>query len=227
VALGAGGALLLRWSTGKGWSARHWQSVALLALAALAFVLADAIEGSGFIAAWMAGLAGGRTARGTLAQAQQTPEELANLAISVSFVLFGALFLAPALAGVSWRAVTYALLSLSVIRMVPVAAALLGSGLARPTVVYIGWFGRRGLASIVFAGLAATSGLPEQALIVQVVMVTVGLSVVLHGVTAPWGARRYGNWYAAAVARDPGVSEAAEAPQVTHRVRVPQGHAGR
>jgi sodium/hydrogen antiporter len=187
VALGAGGALLLRWSTGKGWSARHWQSVALLALAALAFVLADAIEGSGFIAAWMAGLAAGRTARGTLAQAQQTPEELANLAVSVSFVLFGALFLAPALAGVSWRAVTYALLSLSVIRMVPVAVALLGSGLARPTVVYIGWFGRRGLASIVFADLAATSGLPEQALIVQVVMVTVGLSVVLHGVTRTMG----------------------------------------
>ena len=227
VALGAGGALLLRWSTGKGWSARHWQSVALLALAALAFVLADAIEGSGFIAAWMAGLAAGLTSRGTLAQAQQTPEELANLAISVSFVLFGALFLAPALAEVSWRAVTYALLSLSVIRMVPVVVALLGSGLARPTVVYIGWFGPRGLASIVFADLVATSGLPEQAPIVRVVMLTVGLSVVLHGVTAPWGARRYGNWYAAAVARNPGISEAAEAPQVTHRVRVPQGHAGR
>jgi sodium/hydrogen antiporter len=156
VALGAGGALLLRWSTGKGWSARHWQSVALLALAALAFVL------------------------------------------------FGALFLAPALAEVSWRAVTYALLSLSVIRMVPVAVSLLGSGLARPTVVYIGWFGPRGLASIVFADLVATSGLPEQAPIVRVVMLTVGLSVVLHGVTAPWGARRYGNWYAAAVARNPG-----------------------
>jgi sodium/hydrogen antiporter len=227
VALGAGGVLVLRWSMSKGWSARHWQSVALLALAASAFVLADAIEGSGFIAAWMAGLVAGVTSRGSLAQAQQTPEELANLAISVSFVLFGALFLAPALAGVGWQAVTYALLSLTVIRMVPVAVSLLGSRLARPTVGYIGWFGPRGLASIVFADLVATSGLPEQVLIVRVVMLTVGLSVVLHGMTAPWGARRYGDWYAAAVARNPRIREAAEAPQVAHRVRVPQGHADR
>jgi hypothetical protein len=67
----------------------------------------------------------------------------------------------------------------------------------------------------------ATSGLPEQGLIVPVVMLTVGLSVVLHGVTAPRGARRYGDWYATAVARDPRIREAAEPPpQLAHRVRV-------
>jgi sodium/hydrogen antiporter len=106
-------------------------------------------------------LAAGRVSRGSLAAAQQTPEELANLGISVSFVLFGALFLAPALTEVSWSAVAYALGSLTVIRMVPVAVALLGSRLAPPTVVYIGWFGPRGLASIVFADMVATSGLPS------------------------------------------------------------------
>jgi NhaP-type Na+/H+ or K+/H+ antiporter len=98
---------------------------------------------------------------------------------------------------------------------VPVTVALLGSGLARPTVVYAGWFGPRGLASIVFADLVATSGLPEQRLIVPVAMLTVGLSVVLHGLTAPWGAERYGRWYAARVARDPGIHEAAE-PLTVH-----------
>jgi NhaP-type Na+/H+ or K+/H+ antiporter len=72
----------------------------------------------------------------------------------------------------------------------------------------------------VFADLVETSGLPEQHLIVPVVMLAVGMSVVLHGVTAPWGAERYGGWYAAAVARNPGIREAAEAPQVTYRVRV-------
>jgi NhaP-type Na+/H+ or K+/H+ antiporter len=220
VVVGAGGALALRWSTGKGWSARHWQSVALLAVAALAFVLADAIEGSGFIAAWVAGLAAGLASRGSLAAAQQTPEELANLGISVSFVLFGALFLAPALAAVRWPVVAYALGSLTVVRTAPVAVALLGSKLARPTVAYIGWFGPRGLASIVFADLVATSGLPEQGLIVPVVMLTVGLSVVLHGVTAPWGARRYGSWYAAAVTHDRGIREAAEPPSVARRVQL-------
>jgi sodium/hydrogen antiporter len=217
--VGVGGALVLRWSMGKGWSARHWQSVALLAMAALAFVLADAIEGSGFIAAWVAGLAAGQASRGSLAAAQQTPEELANLGVSVSFVLFGALFLAPALAAASWSMVAYALGSLTVVRMVPVAVALLGSKLARPTVTYIGWFGPRGLASIVFADLVATGGLPQQGLIVPVVMLTVGLSVVLHGVTAPWGAQRYGSWYAATVTRDPGIREAAEPPGMGRRVQ--------
>lgn len=130
-----------------------------------------------------------------------------------------ALFLAPALTEASWVAVAYALGSLTVVRMAPVAAALLASRLARPTVAYIGWFGPRGLASIVFADLVATSGLPEQGLIVTVVMLTVGLSVVLHGVTAPWGAQRYGNWFAAAVTHDPGTREAAEPPEVAHQAK--------
>jgi NhaP-type Na+/H+ or K+/H+ antiporter len=218
--VGWGGTRALRWSMSKGWSAQHWQSVALLAMAALAFALADTIEGSGFIAAWVAGLVAGLTSRGSLAAAQQTPEELASLGVSVSFVLFGALFLAPVLEHLTWAAAGYALLSLTVIRMLPVAVSLLGSRLAPQTVVYIGWFGPRGLASIVFADLVATSRLPEQHLIVPVVMLTVGLSVVLHGVTASWGAQRYGGWYSAAAARNPGIREAAEAPQVTYRVRI-------
>jgi NhaP-type Na+/H+ or K+/H+ antiporter len=220
AAVGWGGTLMLRWSMGRGWSGRHWQSAALLAMAVLAFALADIIDGSGFIAAWVAGLVAGLASRGSLAAAQQTPEELASIGVPVSFVLFGALFLAPAIEHVSWTAAGYALLSLTVIRMVPVAASLLGSRLAPQTVAYVGWFGPRGLASIVFADLVETSGLPEQHLIVPVVMLAVGMSVVLHGVTAPWGAERYGGWYAAAVARNPGIREAAEAPQVTYRVRV-------
>jgi sodium/hydrogen antiporter len=193
--------------------------VALLAMAVLSFALADLIEGSGFIAAWAAGLAAGLASRGSLAEAQQAPEELASLGVSASFVLFGALFLAPELDQVTWTAAGYALLSLAVIRMIPVGASLLGSGLAWRTVAYIGWFGPRGLASIVFADLVASGGLPEQHLIVPVVMLTVGLSVLLHGVTAPWGARRYGRWYAAAVTRDPGIREAAEAPRMAYRAR--------
>ena len=226
AAVGGGGAVLLCWSMRRGWSARHWRSVALLATALLAFALADQIEGSGFIAAWVAGLAAGLVSRGTLHEAQQTPEDVANLAISVSFLLFGALFLAPALEHATWSAVAYAVLSLTVIRAVPVAVALLGAKLAPPTIAYVGWFGPRGLASIVFADLVATSGLPDQSTIVTVVMLTVGLSVVLHGVTAPWGAGRYARWYASAVAVTPGLREAAEAPPVRYRVRVSQDHPG-
>lgn len=224
AAVGGGGALLLLWSMRHGWSARHWRSVALLAMAVLAFALADDIDGSGFIAAWAAGLAAGLASRGRLAEAQQTPEEVANIAISVSFVLFGALLLAPALQNATWIALGYALLSLTVIRLLPVVLSLAGARLAPATIGYIGWFGPRGLASIVFADLVETSGLPEQNVIVTVVMLTVGLSVVLHGLTSPWGARRYGHWYARAVTRDPALREAADAPPLRSRVRISQGH---
>jgi sodium/hydrogen antiporter len=224
AAVGGAGTLLLGWSMRRGWSARHWRSVALLAMAVLAYALSDLIEGSGFIAAWVAGLAAGVASGGRLDEAQQTPEEVADLAISVSFVLFGALFLAPALEHATSVAVGYAVLSLTVIRVIPVAVALLGAGLAAPTIAYVGWFGPRGLASIVFADLVATSGLPDQNTIVTVVMLTVGLSVVLHGVTAQWGARRYGQWYAQATGVTPDLREAAEAPPVRYRARVTQGH---
>lgn len=214
VVLGAGGALALRWSMNRGWSSRPWQSVGLLATATLAYVLADLIDGSGFIAAWVAGLVAGLIARESLSAAQQMPQDVAQLGVSVSFVLFGALLLAPALEHATWTAVTYGLLSLTVIRMIPVAVSLCGSKVAPQTVAYVGWFGPRGLASIVFADLVATSGLPEKHQIVPVVMLTVGMSVVLHGLTAPWGARRYGRWYAAAAARHPEIREAAEAPPI-------------
>jgi NhaP-type Na+/H+ or K+/H+ antiporter len=219
IVVGHLGARLLAASTARGWVSDEWRRVPALMVAALAYVVTVSLDGSGFIAAWVAGLAAGLASRGSLAAAQQTPEELANLGISVSFVLFGALFLAPALAELRWPVVIYALGSLTVVRMAPVAVALLGARLAGPTVAFIGWFGPRGLASIVFADLVATSGLPEQGLIVPVVMLTVGLSVVLHGVTAPWGARRYGSWYAAAVARDHRIPEAAEPPAVAHRAQ--------
>jgi NhaP-type Na+/H+ or K+/H+ antiporter len=223
AAIGAAGTLLLRWSMRQGWSARHWRSVALLAMAVLAFALADQIDGSGFIAAWVAGLIAGLVSQGSLIEAQQTPEEIANLTISVSFVLFGALFLAPALEHATWSAMGYALLSLTVIRMVPVALSLLGSCLARPTIAYIGWFGPRGLASIVFADLVATSGLPEQSTIVTTAMLTVGLSVLVHGITAPPGARSYGRWFARALARNPDLREGADAPSLKSRVRLRHG----
>jgi len=223
LAIGWAGALALRWSMRQGWSGRHWRSVALLAMAVLAFVLADEIDGSGFIAAWAAGFAAGLAAHGELTEAQQTPEEIANIGVSVSFVLFGAFFLAPSLEHVTWTALGYALLSLTAVRLLPVAIALFGSGLTFQTVAYVGWFGPRGLASIVFADLVAASQLPDQGTIVDVVMLTVGLSVLLHGASAPWGASRYGRWYADAVVADPGIREAADAPQVANRVRLSQG----
>ncbi len=212
-------ARLLLWSSGRGWSEHHWRAIALLAVAGLAYVLADEAGGSGFIAAWVSGVTTGALLRDRLSEARRLPEELADVGTTLSFLVFGAIFLGPALRHVSWTDVVYALLSLTVIRMLPVALSVAGLGLARRSVLYVGWFGPRGLASLIFAGVIVESGLPGSGPIVDTVMLTVGLSVLLHGVTAWWGAERYANWYEAAVSTRPEIREAGPAEHLGERVR--------
>ncbi len=92
--------------------------------------------------------------------------------------------------------VLYALLSLTVIRMAPVALALVGTGIRPQTIRFLGWFGPRGLASIVFAlMLEEDGGVPHAETIMVTVFVTVGLSVLLHGLTAAPLAERYARWF--------------------------------
>ena len=114
----------------------------------------------------------------------------------VTFVLFGAILLGPALGELSWELALYAVLSLTVVRMLPVAIAMLGSRARAPTVGFLGWFGPRGLASIVFAVIVIEeSHLPHEHLIVLAIYVTVGLSVLAHGLTAAPLAGRYARWF--------------------------------
>ena len=116
------------------------------------------------------------------------------------WALFGILGVAKLGTTATWRGLVFAVLSLTLVRMVPVALALVGSGLRRQTVLFVGWFGPRGLASVIFA-LIAVESLPESPALEAVVgamTMTVLLSVVLHGVTAdPWAAA-YGRWAARA-----------------------------
>ena len=115
---------------------------------------------------------------------------------AVTFIVFGAVLLEPALHHVSWSIALYALLSLTVIRMLPVAVGMLGSGARRPTVAFLGWFGPRGLASIVFAVLVLESGgLPHDSTILVTTFLTIGLSVLLHGLSAAPLANRYARWF--------------------------------
>jgi len=115
---------------------------------------------------------------------------------ALTFLLFGALLLGPALAALDVRTCTYAVVSLTVVRMVPAALCLLGTGLRPATVAFVGWFGPRGLASIVFVLLLVeVSSLEEKTLVLQVVTTTVVLSVLLHGLTARAGAARYARWF--------------------------------
>jgi NhaP-type Na+/H+ or K+/H+ antiporter len=196
VGLGAGAALAIQFAIGKSWIAGPWVRISLVAMAFLTFLVADNMGGSGFIAAYVGGNTFGRIIEPVEPTSGTFGEDLGTILTMVSFLIFGVYILGPNLDFFTGRNLVYGILSLTVIRMIPVAIAMVGTELRPPTEVYIGWFGPRGLASIIFAGvLVEETSLAESELIVAVVVVTVTLSVVLHGMTAPWGANRYAAWY--------------------------------
>jgi NhaP-type Na+/H+ or K+/H+ antiporter len=221
-AVGWLGARLLAWSTAHGWVSEEWRRVPALALAALGYAVTVSLDGSGFITAWVAGLVFGVVWRRNVPPAEAATtgpqsviglsEELGNLLASSSFFVFGAVLLGPALSAIDWRIALYAMLSLTLLRMFPVAVALSGSHFRLPTVLYVGWFGPRGLASIVFALVLLHDGPPAAEMLVDVVALTVGLSVVLHGASAAWAARTYAAWHARAAAADPDLREGPAEP---------------
>ena len=132
----------------------------------------------------------------------------------MTFVAFGAVLLGPALGRMTWDVVFYAVLSLTVVRIVPVALALLESGARPQTVGFVGWFGPRGLASIVFAILVLQEAqLPHTDTILLAAYVTVGLSVLLHGLSATPLAGRYAAWFAAHPRHAMPAFESAPAPE--------------
>ena len=159
--------------------------------------MALAFDTNGFIAAFVAGIAFGAMLDESvvdLEEAVELPELGGELLALVVWFLFGATLVPLAFKELDGSSIVYALASLTIIRMLPVALSLVRSGLDRPSVLFIGWFGPRGLASVVFALLAIeelgeTS--PEVGRAVAAVALTVLLSVVLHGITARAGGRRY------------------------------------
>jgi sodium/hydrogen antiporter len=201
----------------------QWLKVIPVAGAALAYGIADPLGGSGFIAAFVAG-ASFRVGLGRDPEKMNDlAEEVGNVLNGVTFLIFGAVLLGPTLDHVSWELAIYAVLSLTAVRMVPVAIALLGTRARWPTVGFVGWFGPRGLASIVFAViLLDESQLPHEDTILTAIYLTVGLSVLLHGITAAGLADRYAGWYEAHPRDGRPVMESTEAAMT--RLRDPQMH---
>jgi sodium/hydrogen antiporter len=181
-----------------------WRQVVPVAGAALSYGAAAALGGSGFIAAFVAGgVFGGLVGRES-DDAGRLSEEIGDLLDGATFFVFGAVLLGVSLPQVDWRIAAYAVLSLTVVRMVPVAIAMLGAKARPATVAFAGWFGPRGLASIVFAVIVVQeSHLPQTDTILLVAYVTVGLSVLAHGITAAPLANRYGRWYRAQLGAAP------------------------
>jgi len=181
----------------RGFMASSWTQVVPLGGAALAYGIAQPIGGSGFIAAFVGGaFFGGLLRRREDGEVSYLIEETGALLAAVTFIVFGAVLLVPAFESVTWQVVLYAVLSLTLVRMIPVGIAMLGTGARRPTVAFLGWFGPRGLASIVFALLLVEGGgLLNDDLILAVTFVAVGLSVFAHGISAAPLAGRYADWF--------------------------------
>jgi NhaP-type Na+/H+ or K+/H+ antiporter len=192
AAIGGAGGWLLRSARHRGWAAEDFVGVAVLALALAAYAGALIVHGNGFVAAFCGGLAFGAAAGRRAPSELVFLEQASGLVSLMVWLLFGAIVGPAFLDRVDGFTVLYAVLSLTLVRMVPVALALIGSGLDRNTVLFIGWFGPRGLASLVFALLALEElgAGAEQA--VSVIGVTVFLSVLAHGFTAGPLADRYG-----------------------------------
>jgi len=193
MAIGSLGGRLLRHTRSRGWVAEDFAGIAVLALALAAYLLAIVVHGNGSIAAFCGGLAFGATA-GPRGRTELVFLEQASGVVSfLVWLTFGAVAIPLVLDGISVSIVVYAVLSLTVVRMLPVALATMGTGMSRTTVLFVGWFGPRGLASLVFALLALEElgeDTAEGALVV--IAVTVFLSVLAHGFSAAPLAKRYG-----------------------------------
>jgi len=197
VAVGFVGGGLLRWARRRGWSAEEFVGIAVLALALGSYAGAIAVGGNGFVAAFCGGLAFGAAA-GRRGPAEVVfLEQASGLVSLLVWIVFGVIAVPIVLNGVDLTTVLYAVLSLTLVRMLPVALVLVGAGLDRKTVLFIGWFGPRGLASLVFALLAVEELGPRADPAVVAIAITVFLSVLAHGLSAAPLAARYGRAVAA------------------------------
>jgi sodium/hydrogen antiporter len=218
VVVGYVGAIAIAFGRRRDLSLFYWSQIALLAVAAAAYTAATPAGGSGFIAAWVAGLMFGRIYGSTDDPSlPEFAESTGDLLTVGSFFVFG-VYLGPALTGLTWQIALYGVLSLAVVRMVAVAVSLIGAGLRAPTIAYIGWFGPRGLATIILTIEVIGEGeLLGSSTIASAALFAVGLSVVLHGATAWHGSNVYADW----VETHPRRGAMAERLPTTSAVRVP------
>ena len=190
--LGGLGGWMMRAAEHNGWLTDDLAGPAVLALALLAYTGALVVDGNGFVAAFVGGLAFGAIAGPREDREVAYVEETGGLASELAWLIFGAVALPTLVDAMSWRVLLYAVLSLTVVRMLPVAVSLLGTRAPIAEVAFVGWFGPRGLASVIFA-LLALEDLPGAAdELVATIGITVLLSIVAHGLTARPLARRFG-----------------------------------
>lgn len=192
---GGGGGTLVRLARERGWMLPEWSRYAVLAIALSCYVAAALMGGSGFIGAFVGGLFFGTTSGPRITDSLVLTGDLGTAFDAAAFVLLGAVLVPDALPFVTWQVVVYAVLSLTVVRMVSVAIASLGTGAAWPTVAFMGWFGPRGLATVVFTVLLLEAEIAGGETLAAVAVTGVVLSVFAHGFSAPGLVGVYARWY--------------------------------
>lgn len=184
-AVGWGGGYLVELASNRGWMNKTFQRLASIAIAILAYSLAELVHGNGFIAAFFAGMLLGARTEAIRTRIHEFGEAESQALILFIFLLLG-MILVP-FSFPYWDAATviYAVLSLTIIRMLPVAISLLGTGLSWGTITFIGWFGPRGIASVLYLLMVVIAlGREGYEQIYAVITLTVLLSILLHGISA-------------------------------------------
>lgn len=192
--IGGLGGLLLSTAVGKQLTSRSWGQVVVALLSVSCFLVADSLGGSGFIAAFLGGMAYGVTMRSAERKLLSLTGYAGTMLSGFSFLLLGATLVPLALERATPAVWVYALLSLVVLRPLAVWFATMNGGELRPTVLLMGWFGPRGLATVVFSLLLLESAPPQAAAIATVAIIGATLSVFAHGVTARPFVGAYAGW---------------------------------
>jgi NhaP-type Na+/H+ or K+/H+ antiporter len=194
VLLGGGCGWLMRRALERDWMEASWARFAVVALALGTYVAAASLHGSGFISAYVGGLVFGTASRETGPASLDFADYLGTAADMLSFLFLGAVIVPLVWRMLSWQVVLFAVLSLLVIRMVSVVVSLIGAKVGWPTKLFIGWFGPRGLATVVFTVMLLEADVPHKELIATIAVAGVILSVYAHGFTAPVFCGAYADW---------------------------------
>jgi NhaP-type Na+/H+ or K+/H+ antiporter len=192
VVIGVLGGVVISKSHDRGWMSGTWAQLATLALAILCFAVGERLHGSGFVTAFAGGLtfAIASSKSGDQAATTQVSDAAGQLLELLVFALFGAAVVVPSWRDAGWRVVIFAVLAVIAVRVAAVAIALVGSGLPARSTLFMGWFGPRGMGTLVLGLIVMERGEIQQgALITQAVVVTVTVSLVVHSLTAPLGIR--------------------------------------
>jgi len=203
VVLGAAAGWLIKAAVQAGWTGPGWVKYSPVAVTLLVFAGAEVMHGNEFIAVWVGGITFGYMVRPAIDHIEETSHGISEVLTVVSFFIFGAVILGPVFGRLTWQLIAFGLVSLMLVRPAGVALSMIGTNLRWPSVAFVGWFGPRGIASVILATIVVKeAALPGVSVIVDIMAVTVGLSVYLHGLSAVPGARRYADWYASDTSPD-------------------------